>query len=275
MRLSFSADISEAAWVQEEIGKFGSGVQALLPKRFDDYVRILHPAFGEDCEQVRWADIATWSGREIHALAQFKHLSRPVPGSDTQPKPWHFEPNDGDPPPEVLSPLRRILARHTRTPDKCWFCLWEGWGQLNEGATGVQIALPPDSKETGEEVIDRLGIWTGAAILPKVIALPRVELPGRGYFLLSGPLSSIIDEEMVAGSSEEGHSGVEFVSQPPSIFWPEDKSWCVASEIDLDSTYVAGSTELIAELLDEPALETWPAKREDRIDWAADEINAG
>lgn len=275
MRLSFSADISEAAWVQEEVGEFGSGVQALLPKRFDHYVRILHPAFDEDYEQVRWADIATWSGREIHALAQFKHLSRPLPGSDTQPKPWYLEPNDGDPPPEVLSPLRRILARHTRTPDSCWFCLWEGWGQLNQGATGVQIALPPDSTETRGEVIDRLGIWTGAAILPEVISLPRVELPGRGYFLLSGPLRSIIDEEMVAGSSEEGHPGVEFVSQPPSIFWPEDMSWCVASEIDLDSTYVAGSTELIAELLDEPALETWPATREDRIDWATDEINAG
>jgi hypothetical protein len=274
MELFFSADISAAAWVQEEVGEFGSGVQALLPKRFEHYARLLHPARDSEFNPVSWADVAAWSGREAHSHAQFMHLSRPKPGFGVGPKPWSVDPDDGDPGDEVLSPLRQILARHTQTPDQCWFCLWEGWGQLNEGASGVQIALSPDSTETREEVIERLGIWTGAAIPPEVIALPRVELPQRDYFLLSGPLNAIVDREMVAGASDEGHPGIEFVSQPPSIFWPEDKSWCVATEIDLDSTFVAGSAELIADVLDDPSLETWPARPEDRIDWAADEINS-
>ena len=274
MTLSFASEISPAEWVQHEIGEFGSGVRGLLPRRFDHYVRILHPAFAEDLRQVRWAEVAEWSGREIHPTAQFKHVSRPRPGARLGPKPWSYEPNEGDPPQEVLSPLLQILARHTRTPDRCWFCLWEGWGQLSEGSIATAIGLPPGSDETPEQAIERLGIWTGTAIPPDVMALPKVELPGRSYFLLSGPLSSIVNEEMVAGSSDEGHPGVEFVSQAPSLFWPEDRGWCVASEIDFDSTYLAGSAELISEVLEEPSLETWPAKREDRVGWAADEINA-
>jgi hypothetical protein len=35
-----------------------------------------------------------------------------------------------------------------------------------------------------------------------------------------------------------------FGDQAPTLFWPQDHAWCVASEIDLFCTLVAGSNEL-------------------------------
>jgi hypothetical protein len=36
---------------------------------------------------------------------------------------------DGDPPSETerLRAVLKVLTRHTRTPDDCYFCLWDGW----------------------------------------------------------------------------------------------------------------------------------------------------
>ena len=89
---------------------------------------------------------------------------------------------------------------------------------------------------------------------------PHVKTPGREHVLLRGS----IDMVGAAGSNEV--SG-------PSIWWPDDHAWCVATEIDLDSTYVGGSAECIAALLANSRLETLPARIDDRVDAGADTIN--
>lgn len=58
-----------------------------------------------------------------------------------------------------------------------------------------------------------------------------------------------------------------------NLFWPGDRAWCVATEIDLDSTYVGGSVELIADLLADPRLEAFPAEVTDDVTAGSDEIN--
>ena len=35
----------------------------------------------------------------------------------------------------------------------------------------------------------------------------------------------------------------------PNLWWPDDRAWCVASEIDLDYTLVGGPDELCVELV--------------------------
>ncbi len=40
----------------------------------------------------------------------------------------------------------RVLARHTRTPDDCYFCLWDGWGWTvhgNDGAWRLELEQAP------------------------------------------------------------------------------------------------------------------------------------
>ncbi|MDX6646615.1 MAG: hypothetical protein QOK40_2342, partial [Miltoncostaeaceae bacterium] len=83
--------------------------------------------------------------------------------------------------------------------------------------------------------------------------LPRLELPGRGYLVLRGP---------VDGAREVCAERLPPLGRPQvaNLWWPDDRAWVVASEIDLDSTYMAGSRALIDAILAEPALEaleTW------------------
>ena len=96
----------------------------------------------------------------------------------------------------------------------------------------------------------RFGVWDGyAGIVP---AGPRVEIPGRSLGLYAGPIEA---------------AGVLLVFptwQTPNLWWPDDRAWCVASEIDFCSTYVGGSLALIERVLGDERLEAIPVGLEDR-----------
>jgi hypothetical protein len=51
----------------------------------------------------------------------------------------------------------------------------------------------------------------------------------------------------------------------PQLWWPNDRAWCVATGIDLDSTYVGASRQGVARLLAKPALEVVPARIDDSL----------
>jgi hypothetical protein len=59
----------------------------------------------------------------------------------------------------------------------------------------------------------------------------------------------------------------------PNIWWPDDRVWCVASEIDLAATYVGASARCIERLLAPGTIEAMPVSVNDRIDVGADVIN--
>jgi hypothetical protein len=46
---------------------------------------------------------------------------------------------------------------------------------------------------------------------------------------------------------------------PANLWWPDDRAWCVATEIDLAWTYVGGPAALIGDVLANPHLEAQPA----------------
>jgi len=62
-------------------------------------------------------------------------------------------------------------------------------------------------------------------------------------------------------------------SHGPSLWWPDDRAWCVASEIDLDSIYIGGSADCIVRLLAHPGLGAFPAALEDDVSAASDTLN--
>ena len=74
-----------------------------------------------------------------------------------------------------------------------------------------------------------------------------MRLPGRDYLLFTGPLAATLE------LGWDGPGG--FFAQSPNLFWPEDRAWCVATEIDLAATLVAGSEPLVGELLADPRLD--------------------
>lgn len=74
--------------------------------------------------------------------------------------------------------------------------------------------------------------WVGwAALEDDVRRAPTFALPNREYHLLHGPLEAVLDVELPACRYR----------QLPSLWWPDDRAWCLATEIDLNTTYVGCS----------------------------------
>jgi hypothetical protein len=80
--------------------------------------------------------------------------------------------------------------------------------------------------------------------------------PQRAYLLFTGSVGDAV-------GWEDG----------PNLWWPDERAWCVASEIDHPYSYVGGSDALIKELLADPEIEALPAKLEDGITYDTDRIN--
>jgi hypothetical protein len=154
-----------------------------------------------------------------------------------------------------LLALSAILAAHTSATDDCVFCLWDGYGQLS-GSPAVAILASDGHQAQVAPAVERT-----------VLEGPRVRLPGREYLLLTGPLSAAADLDW---NPLEGVVD----RQSPNLFWPSDRAWCVATEIDFDSTVVAGSSALIKDLLNDPQLDSWRVAPTDSLTFDADHINA-
>jgi hypothetical protein len=249
-----SADVTAADWLRPRLRRFASAVSAVVPDGFPAFVRILHPAPGPKGRPVRWAEVAAWSGRSMHRLAQFHAISRPAAPGPTGSAPWDGEdPPEGNLPAELLRILCAALAQHTSTPSSCWLCLWDGYGWL-QGSPSVAI----------------LGTHGPIPVPPafpaEVLGGPRVRLPGRDYLLLAGPLAAA---PQLGWTDPYGF----LFPQSPNLFWPHDHAWCVASEIDLFCTLVARSEALAQALMDDRRLEAWRVQPADPIAFDSDQIN--
>jgi hypothetical protein len=155
--VELSAEVAEAAWIADRLSSFDSGfVTSVVPGGFEAYARVLHPveeARRRGDRPVRWSEVAAWSGAALVPGGQFADIALP------EHEPVGVEPWSGGGPREgtLYRPdadvLGEVLAVHTSTRDRCWFCMWERWGPSSSG--------------------------------------PRVQLPGRDYLLFVGPLPAM------------------------------------------------------------------------------------
>jgi hypothetical protein len=180
--------------------------------------------------------VAAWSGRALDRDSQFHAIAVSQDGSE-QPPLWQAaRPHPGSLEPDDAAALIDVLGRHTATPSRCWFCIWEGYGWGAEASLARRAELA--------------GHLADPPIPAEVLAGPRVQLPGRDYFLYSGPMDAAL-------------AFVDSEGQTPNLFWPEDRAWCVASEIDLSSTYVGGSRHLAHDLVADHRIEALAAEPTD------------
>jgi len=54
--------------------------------------------------------------------------------------------------------------------------------------------------------------------------------------------------------------------QSPTAWWPDDRAWCVTTDVDSFSTYIAGTREGIGALASDPRLEILPTQVGDEVD---------
>jgi hypothetical protein len=252
--------VEPAHWIEPRLIDAFGAVTRTVPGGFDAYARVLHPAnhfVGDDYVHVRWADVARMSGRTMHPLAQYSRISDPAPGADVDALQRVTGPKTGDLEPDVLGALCGVLAMHTDDPSSAYLAVWEGWGEFSGGTAiayatmGEPVARPQPAPR--EWQLD--------------VRAPMFELPARRYWLYAGPLNDAL---------AIGHwsSADDFWPRSPNLFWPADRSWCVATEVDFDSTLVGGTSELIRDILDDGALEAWPVGPADSLAFDADVINA-
>lgn len=57
------------------------------------------------------------------------------------------------------------------------------------------------------------------------------------------------------------------------LWWPDDHTWCVATDIDLMTTYLGASAECVGAVLADDALEALPATPDQNVTWDSDTVN--
>jgi hypothetical protein len=261
-----SSRTSEADWIADRVVDFGYCVTAIVPQGFDAYVRIFHPATsrnGMNGKPIRWSEVAAMSGRTMHRLAQFHAINRP---EVTDVDEAGNGPRNGNLPPDLLKAVCAAVSAHTETPDSCFFCLWEGYGWLRDTGSSGRIVFTPIGYTGPPEPPFGYTDAVPEFIRAAVSAEPRVYLPGRDYLFFEGPLEGAVE-------FGEYLTPEHFLPQSPNLFWPEDRAWCVGSEIDLYCTLVGGSDALAEQLLADPQLEAWRVFPDDPITSDSDHIN--
>jgi hypothetical protein len=142
-------------------------------------------------------------------------------------------------------------------------------------ADGPEVgSLPPEECEVLVELLRPRTLtpetcwfchWEGYGIDDPGVT-SRVSLPHRDYLLRRGPIEAVTALMNPAG-------GVFELS--PNLWWPDDRSWFVTTEIDYAWTYIGGSDDLIATVLADARLEALPAGLDHSPFYDGDRLNAG
>ncbi len=250
-----AVDVHASDWVVQGVRDFDYTVGALVPAVFEHYARVFHPASREDGTDVRWADVASAKQRTMHPAAGWGSLT----GSwqiDGQHDLWDRPPCCGQLPQRVARHLAETLTPYAERSDRCFFGVWEGWG-IPSFMFFFAEGTPEDERRRARDAADaEVAAWRGL-----VDRSPKFVLPHRKLHLMEGPLDA------VAWFYEDRRD-------PPSIWWPEDRAWCVATDIDQMSTYVGGSSDAIHALLGDDPIEALAVPVDQLVTWEADTINA-
>jgi len=270
--VQWALDASAGQWIVERTsGQFGGTVPDLLPAGFEAYVRVFHPFCrcrdGRSCEDASWAETAADFGTIMHPLAQSAGLLGAADpwsvGPVTSPSGWTYQaPSVGWMP--KLQQVMPILAAHTTTASSAVAAIWEGWGSPVSSpgrgawmivAGGIQVGLLSRPltwfRRVGWRCRDSAP-RPGTGVLPAdVVNGPKLELPGRSYILAHLSLDEL--------AGDDWEQSVLWANPPltrtPSLLWPDDHAWMLATEIDFDTALIGGSSELAESLLKSPELE--------------------
>ncbi|MTD15001.1 hypothetical protein GIS00_13740 [Nakamurella sp. YIM 132087] len=264
-RLRPVADAADAAWIAERLGTSWGTVGHVVPQGFQAYARITHPVQRE-ADELSWQHVCAVTGRTAHPLMQWQSIA--APDADGR-RLWTDDvPMIGSLESPSLGRLADVLAAHTAAVDDCRFGLWDGYGWMHGPFSivmvgpGPQPPIPPAFGPHGPGgTADAEG--------------PMLHLPHRDYHLFDGPLGVLHEQRFWPTIREfDEVMAVWTTPQSPNLLWPADRSWCVATEIDFDSTLVGGPAALINDLLyGSSGLETWPVRPEDDLSINGDTIN--
>ena len=227
-------DVEAADWIVAGVRDFRYDVGSLLPQGFEAYARVFHPALRHSAGG---PDEVRWAA----VAAANGRVAHPgmewisITGS------WRFLHQDNQPgiwdeaPREGSLPARQAAELATL---------------LAEHTTTPQRCW--------------FAVWDGFGAIPPQLGradIPRIALPHRSMLLLAGSLSEATTS-IVAPPGD----------QRASLWWPEDRAWCVATDVDLMTTYVGGTEECVNALVDGDEVEAMPVSVDQRVTWDSDQV---
>ncbi|MES1247995.1 MAG: hypothetical protein ABUS54_10020, partial [Actinomycetota bacterium] len=238
--LSPATNSTAADWIVSALTTFGESVHSLVPEGFTAYVRVFHPAYRLD-------------------------LAAPRPWNSRKSVPWVE------------------IARSNGTIDHPGMQLASLTGSfrfMREGQPAVYEHAPREGSipsEVGQALVSVLSrhtatpddcwiaVWNGfGRTRDDIRQAPTFRVPARDYFLLHGAVRDGVMNVLDYGDSD---------GQTPNIWWPDDHAWCVATEIDLNTTYIGCSAACRDELLSTPELEALAIDPTIGISWTSDTMN--
>jgi hypothetical protein len=159
----------------------------------------------------------------------------------------------------VIEVLLEVLGSLT-SDQPVHFGMWEGWGWWYDtgedprtaAGMGVLILFSADDDRSAQEK-DRALAEAREELAADRVECPDVEpleLPARRYYLWTGGLRSVM----------------AFGREPPSLIWPEDRSWFVGAPIYTNEIAVAGTTVVVDAVVDDPRLNARRATPDDVLD---------
>lgn len=231
--LRMERNVSPADWVVAGVRNFEHDVGSLVPLGFDAYARVFHPA-GLSDGQISIE--VSWAD----VAAANGRVAHPAMEWIAITGDWRFEHGGGG-------------------QDGVWN-VPPSLGSLPVRQAPTLSALL--AAFTTEPSRCWFAIWDGYAGARYPRDGPRVAMPQRPMVLFTGPLSA-------ATTSFSEPPG----DQRAQLWWPDDRRWCVATDVDLMTTYVGGSVECIDAILGDPQLEALPVSVDQSVTWQADTIN--
>lgn len=127
-----SGTAKAAGWVTDGVyPRLGRRVTSVVPAGFEAYVRVLFPFSGVADASVPWRQVADEAGLPLGPLTVSDELLNGVP--EARKRQLQLElPLPSELPTLVADTLIEILQVRTTTPARCYFALWEGYGDLAE-----------------------------------------------------------------------------------------------------------------------------------------------
>jgi hypothetical protein len=234
------ADALEQNLTKERWDECFGTVAATIPDGFESYARIFHRVNGNAEPDIRWADVAASKGTRVHPEVQFHTMARvslyrhAVLDGVLQGPPDHGELDTIQ-----LAALALILQAHATTPQDIYQAVWNGWGGFEPGRGSIPAG--PEQSLT-------------------------VAKGFRSYWVFRGGFAELAHPPWF--DDEPGTN-----TQSPNLAWPVDRSWCMATEIDFDSTLVGGTAELIAAVVHSPGLEALEVTISSNLSSEGDTVN--
>ncbi|MGD6978833.1 MULTISPECIES: hypothetical protein [Citricoccus] len=236
-----------------------------------------------EIQHATWAQAAASFGTTMHPLAQYARLVRRDYGEAEgviAADGWRYSPPDeGCLDRTSLTVVATVLSRHSTTPETGIAAIWDGWDGLSSAGRVFDFEPEPDGERQASSIDEAPGRSAGSALRGRLAETvgqvinavqgtvrqlrgrarsdsgPRFALhaaTGRDYVMFEAGAQDFADTRWPARAPWVGDVTR---AQSPSILWPEDRAWVLATDIDFDSTLIAGTAALVEELIQTPGLE--------------------